>query len=291
MFRRAVSPVFTVTAFLSCFLFTGAAVGYENEGVVRAALNVSVSGYFLFITTFLANDPQTLPKTFLGKIYYGALFGGVTAVFRAFGKVEGYPAFSLLLCNTLTERADIIAEQTVAGVNGAVVFVRDRLDSYERIREKEKTGDEADLRPELFDTQEIPVIRQDYNMPPIDNKVIKINRKKQSILLIIREKIENMSEKRKAKKTESEITDINFFENLRDGVKELGSAFKKREDIPEIADGESRDTGTDPVKMSLLIDDEAVEISPPDEPEPETEVEIIDEEFEKSEEAEENAAR
>jgi electron transport complex protein RnfD len=259
LFRRSVSAIFTLTALGVNILLE--VIIDNDQGILREALVVMGAGYFLFILVFLANDPQTLPKTFLGKIYYGVMFGCAVALFRHLGRVEGYPAFALLFVNTMTERSDILARQTVSRVKRTVVSVQSRLNSYERIREKAETVDEAVLRPALTDTQEIMIDRQDYNMPPIDNKIIKINRKKPRLITRIKEKLGKLTEKRKSSwMDEQENPDVHFLENLRDGFKELGSAFKKKEVISEVVEEDPADELT-PLKLSLLIDDtDVVEI-------------------------------
>ncbi|MCL2633467.1 MAG: RnfABCDGE type electron transport complex subunit D [Oscillospiraceae bacterium] len=278
LFRRSMSPVVTGSVLAATLLFSG--VFSAEEGVVRASLNVLVSGYFLFILIFLANDPQTLPKTYLGKIYYGLGYGVLVVLFRVYGRVEGSPAFALLLVNTMSERSDIAAKKTIGSIKYAAVFVQNRLNSYERIREKAKTGDEAKVRPALSDTQEIVIVQQDYNMPPIDNKIIKINRKKQGVISKLREKMGNAAEKRRLKKIEraekKAKARINIKENLVDGVKELGSVFKRKEDVPVIVEAPEPETLT-PLELSLIIDDDdVVEIGVPEEDD-EEDIVIIDE--------------
>jgi electron transport complex protein RnfD len=262
MFRRSVSATVTVSALAANLLFSGN-TGSE-AGLIREILFVLVSGYFLFILVFLVNDPQTLPKTFLGKIYYGVLFGSAAVLFRHFGKVEGYPAFALLIVNTMTERCDVLASQTVTSVRRAVVFAQERLNSYERIREMAQEHDhDRDTAVNcavLTDSQDIIIDRQDYDMPPVDNKIIKINRKKPGLIIRIKEKIGNLSDKRKSTdEHEPETSDVNFLENLREGVKDLGSVFRKRE-LLEMTDEEPVEEMT-PLQLSLIIDeDDVVEI-------------------------------
>ncbi|MCL2071646.1 MAG: RnfABCDGE type electron transport complex subunit D [Oscillospiraceae bacterium] len=273
LLRRSVSASFTITALSVNVLFSNIfSVFTDNPPeIIRGTLVVMVSGCFLFILVFLANDPQTLPKTFLGKIYYGVMFGGMTVLFRVFGKVEGYPAFALLLVNTMSERSDILARQTISAVKRTTVFVQARLGSYERIREKAETVDEAVLRPALSDTQEIILNLQDYNMPPIDNKIIKINRKKPGLIVRIKEKVGSLAEKVKnshLKKPETEAADVNFLENLFDGVRELGNSFKKKETVFETAEEEFPEEKLTPLKLSLLIDDNDVVEIDVDEPKP-----------------------
>jgi electron transport complex protein RnfD len=176
LLRRSMSPVVTFSALGANLFFTWVfSEAFSSLNLLRAVLTVLVSGYFLFILIFLANDPQTLPKTFLGKIYYGTAFGTAIVIFRVLGRVECPPVFALLLVNTVAERSDVLAERTIDRIKRSYIFIKNRLGSYERIREKSKTVDEAKLRPGLSETQEILIVRQNYDMPPIDNKIIKIN--------------------------------------------------------------------------------------------------------------------
>jgi electron transport complex protein RnfD len=262
LFRRSLSATVTITALISTLLLSGV-IGAE-EGVVRASLLVLVSSSFLFILVFLANDPQTLPKTFLGKIYYGLLFGGTVMLFGRFGKVEGYPAFALIFVNTMSERSDILAFQTVTGIKRGIVFAQSRLNSHETIVEKVESGVVADLpNPSLTDTQEIILIdRQDYDMPPVDNKIIKINRKKPHLLTLIKENLGKLTEKRSLTEStggfsdnDPEVPDVNFLENLKDGMKGLGSVFKKRAAVKEEV---VENAGLTPLEVSLIVDENDV---------------------------------
>jgi electron transport complex protein RnfD len=269
LFRRSVSSTVTITALASNLLFSGV-IGNE-AGIFRASLTVLVSGYFLFILVFMANDPQTLPKTFLGKIYYGLLFGCSVALFGRLGKVSGYPAFALLIANTMTERSDIFAEQTITGIKRFAIFAQTRLNFHEEIREKAETGLES-ANPLLTDTQEIIIIdRQDYDMPPIDNEIIKIKRKKPNLVQQVKEKLLSLSQKRKYKAASrhgagnpaddsaAEEPSINMIENLIKGVKELKPVFKKREVVSEYDDEDSTlEEELDPLKLSILLDDDDV---------------------------------
>jgi electron transport complex protein RnfD len=266
-FRKSASATFTITALLTNLLFSGV-LGHES-GLMRGSLTVLISGYFLFILVFLANDPQTLPKTFLGRIYYGLLFGILVVVFRHYGSVAGYPAFALLFVNTMTERSDILAGQTISGVSRAVAFAQGRLNSYERIMEDAEIKDEErELSTVLSDESLEGIVpevgRQDYNMPPVDNKIIKINRKKPSLMAVLKEKLGSLSEKRKrTQQDEPEISDVNFLETLKEGVRELGDVFKKKEGFDDVPDeGEAaEDVKITPLDLELIIDeDDVVEI-------------------------------
>ncbi len=135
-------------------------------------------GYLLFGFVFLASDPQTLPKTIAGKIVYGFIIGIVACLFRHFGKVEGSFVFVLLIANTLSLRIDALCETVGKAIKHAAGYMKNNMGRYERLRSEA----ENEHKPKLTDTMEIIVPATNYNMPPIDNKVTKINRKKTNII-------------------------------------------------------------------------------------------------------------
>ncbi|MCL1867051.1 MAG: RnfABCDGE type electron transport complex subunit D [Oscillospiraceae bacterium] len=283
MLRRSVSPTVTISALTANILLSLIAGSFaETSGLFRTGLVVMMSGYFLFMLIFLANDPQTLPDTFLGKVYYGVFFGSVVVFFRRFGSVEGYPAFALLFVNTLSKSSDEAANFTIVNVRRAFLFARGRLNSYERIMEEAENIDEereSAIIESLISEQEkeIKINRHDYNMPPVDNKIIKINRKKPGLITRIKEKAGSLSEKRKLSQTDApETSDINFLENLRDGVKELGGAFKKK-DVPVAVSTESGEEvkaeEVPIVQMPIPLDNDDVIVIVPDESEESDEAE------------------
>jgi len=278
IFRRSVSPTVTITALATTLLFAGVLGGSLSE-MFHSVLVVMISGSFLFMLIFLANDPQTLPKTFLGKVYYGLFFGGAVTLFRVFGRVDSYPIFALLLVNTMTERSDILAQQTVSLIKRAVISAKDKLGSYERIRAKAETEVEFFYPTTFASTEtlenlislaqdgavdELNVDSHNYNMPPIDNKIIKIERKKPNLIIRLKEKLSNISEKRAFSRfAESEKrTQVNFLQNLKDGLKDFGSLFKKksRQITPEeLAQNETAvETELTPLGLSIIIDDNDV---------------------------------
>jgi electron transport complex protein RnfD len=235
MFRRTISPTVTVPALAVNLLLAGVVFG--QSGAFHSTLVVLVSGSFLFVLLFLVNDPQTLPKTFLGRVYYGLLFGGAATVFRHFSIVEGYPVFALLIVNTMNERSDILARQTTGVIRRVYSYAKNKLDSFERFADK--VENEFDT-PLLTTHAVVAVMRDDidtelqYNMPPIDNKIIKINRKKPNLIARIREKLRRMTEKQTSGgDTSSENNRINFFHNLKAGLKDLRGTFRKRDTAPE----------------------------------------------------------
>jgi electron transport complex protein RnfD len=275
LLRRSISAVVTLTALFTNLLLAG--VSASESGTVHAALTVLVSGSFLFILVFLANDPQTLPKTFLGKVYYGLMFGSAVPLFRHFGKVEGYPVFALLFVNTMGQRTDILARRTVVLVKRAIVAAKNRLGSYERIQDKVENEVDVPLLATtamtsagaistalVADSHEGDLLDNiQYNMPPIDNKIIKFNRKKPSLIARFKEKLRNLTEKRDFSQTgassQSSSGEINFLENLRAGLKDIGARFKKSEkpEPPPAPEIEPIQELT-PLELSILIDDNDV---------------------------------
>ena len=283
LLRRTISPVVTISALAANFIFSG--VGGSEAGVARDMLVVLVSGYFLFILVFLANDPQTLPKSFLGRVYYGVAFGGAAVFFRVYGRVEGSPAFALLLVNTMTERMDILAAQTLTNIRKGLVYAKKRLNSYESLRERITDGDDAIL-PKLSDTQEFEPVKVVFDTPPVENKIIRVNRKAPGPVVFIKEKASILAseikrrhrnkDKDKAKRDEPELAPLpeeSFLDSLVEGVKDITVSFKKKEHhLPaedeqaaatEAGGGEDAEVNIpinilDPLGMSLLVDDDDV---------------------------------
>ena len=305
LFRRSVSPTFTITALTTNLLFAGvfaeflgsAGGGGNPAAALHSALLMMVSGSFLFMLIFLANDPQTLPATFLGKVYYGLMFGGAVTLFRFYGRVEGYPIFALLLVNTMKERSDILGRQTIWLIKHAVVTARNKLGSYERFREKAETemttalattftgggarGANAqganllDFTDANLDIDEVTVARHNYNMPPLDNTIIKIVRKKPKFIVLIREKLHIIAEKRVGgsskgvSEEKQEGVQVNFLQNLKDGIRDIKARFVKKDarssrDLralppPEITPEEAvPEPALTPLSLSILIDDNDV---------------------------------
>ncbi|MCL1831913.1 MAG: RnfABCDGE type electron transport complex subunit D [Oscillospiraceae bacterium] len=276
LFRRSVSATVTVTALLTNLLFAGV-IGGSVAQTFHASLVVMATSSFLFVLLFLANDPQTLPETLLGKIYYGIMFGGGTVLFKTFGKVDGTPVFALLLVNTMNERADILAQQTITYVKRAYVSAKNRLNSYERIQEKvagavdtpllANHDSETPAALEMFIARHIPGKSGDspaaltYNMPPIDNKIIKINRKKPNLIARFKEKLGSLAENEDyLPESSSETSRADFFENLRASVKDLGAMFRKSATLPpEVsADEELEAPELTPLDLLLRVDENDV---------------------------------
>ncbi|MCL2693811.1 MAG: RnfABCDGE type electron transport complex subunit D, partial [Oscillospiraceae bacterium] len=175
LLRGSVSPVVTVACLsvivISRLLFP------IYEDILGGLFRELAGGYLLFALFFLAGDPQTLPKTVFGKLYYGVLLGVLTVVFRGAsegvfrGRVEGWFIFALLIANALSYRLDLTSERvSIAAATFSRNFKK-RLSAYERFSEGAKSGTE--FRGSLSDTQEIDLGLSNYDMPSVDNKVIK----------------------------------------------------------------------------------------------------------------------
>ncbi|MCL2077070.1 MAG: RnfABCDGE type electron transport complex subunit D [Oscillospiraceae bacterium] len=212
LLRRSVSPVVTISTLSVIVIFRLLFPIYDD--IIGALVRELVGGYLLFALLFLANDPQTLPKTVFGKLYYGILLGIFTIIFRGSfdgmfrGRVEGWFIFAILATNTFSYRLDASAEKTRAGLNRIAETLKDRLSAYERFSEDAKSG----KTPELSATQEIIIEPSNYDMPPIDNKVIKLNRKKRNVLTFVIEIPRSLKEKAKSIKNPP-ATDVDSFDS------------------------------------------------------------------------------
>jgi electron transport complex protein RnfD len=235
LFRRSVSFVVTVSCLsvitISRILFP------IYDDVIGALVRELFGGYLLFSLLFLANDPQTVPKTVFGRLYYGVLLGILTIVFRGSndgvfrGRVEGWFIFALLIANTVSYRMDLYAARVASGCAFFIESLKERLSAYERFREGAKSGNE--FTGDITVTMEIDLDLTNYHMPAISNKVIKINRKKRNVLTYIseipsnlREKAKNRREKREEhKNTGHEPSFIaESYKTLFDSVKHLKPA-------------------------------------------------------------------
>ncbi|MBQ3842727.1 MAG: RnfABCDGE type electron transport complex subunit D [Ruminiclostridium sp.] len=204
MFRRSLSPLVMLCGLGSYCALTALFPVFSNIG---DTLMLEISGgYLLFGFVFLAADPQTMPKTAAGKIVYGLVIGIVGCLFRHFGKVEGSFIFVLLIANALSLQLDDACAYVGAKVKQAFGYLRDNMGRYEALRDSA----ENEHKPKLTDTMEIIVPPTNYNMPPIDNKVTKINRRKSNIVtryvdnLRIRRKKEMLVRKKQVRESEND---------------------------------------------------------------------------------------
>ena len=174
MLRRSLSFIVTLTAFgsfiLSSFLFPT----YDN--ITMAIIVELISGNLLFGLVFIANDPQTLPKSILGKLYYGLLIGILATTFRHFAKVETSFVFVLLLANAVSVHIDLFADRTIVVTKNLLRYLKKTMTDFERVKKSAQNTNEEERS--LNDTQEIIVPLMNYNMPAIDNKIIKAKKQK-----------------------------------------------------------------------------------------------------------------
>ncbi|MDR1753963.1 MAG: RnfABCDGE type electron transport complex subunit D [Eubacterium sp.] len=212
--RRAISAIMTSTGLAVILIIATIFPIYDNFGSTLAY--EIVGGYMLFGLIFLANDPQTVPKTQLGKVFYGVVLGIMTVIFRRYGKVEGSFVFALLASNAISFKIDAVAEKSIEMVFRIIAFLRRSISTYENFSETAKTLDGK----ELEHTREIEVLSTNYDMPPIDGKVTKINRKKPNLLKKAREKIGDLTNK-------AEDISILGGASLPEGEIELKLEFKK----------------------------------------------------------------
>lgn len=179
MFRRALSPTVTFVSFGAFLALSFLFSAYEN--FYDAVIIEIISGNILFGMLFLASDPQTSPQTFLGKIYYGMIIGILLVVFRHLTKTESSFVYVLLIANAVSLHIDLFAENTIKGVKYAVKWLKNSSGSFERVR-KEAQQDKPVTPKALGDTQEIIVPPVNFNMPAVDNKIIKASKKPPKIV-------------------------------------------------------------------------------------------------------------
>ncbi len=170
--RKSMSALVTIFGLGSYFALTALFPVYSSIGeTIKLEL---MGGYLIFGFVFLASDPQTLPKTVPARIVYGLIIGIIGCLFRHFGKVEGSFIFILLIANAVSLHLDSICAAAIAGVKKGTSYLFRNMGRYERLREDAAKGG----KKRLTDTMEIIVPLNNYNMPPVDNKVTKIKRNK-----------------------------------------------------------------------------------------------------------------
>lgn len=195
MFRRALSPTVTIT---TASAFVGVSLLFPVHDDIRLSIIIElICGNLLFGLLFLASDPQTLPRSFLGKIYYGIIIGILMVIFRHLTNTETSFAFVLLIANAVSLHIDLFAEKTIEGVKHLARWIKTTSGSFERARSEAQKEKPAEEKKSLGDTQEIIVPLMNYNMPAVDNKIIKAAKKPPKIvkgeddLPVIKEKKDN----------------------------------------------------------------------------------------------------
>ena len=176
MFRRALSPTITLVTFGSFLAFSFLFSSYEN--LENALIIELVCGNILFGTVFLASDPQTLPRSPLGKVYYGTIIGILLVIFRLLTQTESSFVYVLLIANAVSLHIDLFADRTIVVVKNTLKWLRNNSGSFERVRKEAQLGE----KKSLGDTQEIIVPLMNYNMPAVDNKIIKAPKKSPKIV-------------------------------------------------------------------------------------------------------------
>lgn len=195
MFRRALSPTVTLTTVAA---FVGISVLFPVHDDVQLSIVIElICGNLLFGLLFLASDPQTLPRSTLGKIYYGIIIGVLMVIFRHLTNTETSFAFVLLIANAVSLHIDLFAEKTIESIKHLIKWIKTTSGSFERVRSEAQKEMPPEEKKSLGDTQEIIVPLMNYNMPAVDNKIIKAAKKPPKIvkgeddLPVIKEKKDN----------------------------------------------------------------------------------------------------
>jgi len=195
LFRKSISFSATLGGVGSMALLSFLLTGSVDATVFRF-----ISGFVLFGFIFLASDPQTLPYTGGGRLLYGISLGVIATIFRNSANIEGVFVFALLITNVLSLYLDKLFFDIKNKLKQMFSYLKNNLGSFERMSKNAKLG----KTPALSDTKEIIIQPVNYNMPPIDNKVTKIKRKKKLGFAEIKESIADLFKKnnKPVKKTE-----------------------------------------------------------------------------------------
>ncbi|MCM1055234.1 MAG: RnfABCDGE type electron transport complex subunit D [Bacteroides sp.] len=176
MCRRSLSPTVTLVTFAA---FTAGTLLFPMYDNVNASIVIElICGNILFGLVFLANDPQTLPHSFLGKIYYGIVIGVLLVFFRHLTSAEASFVYVLLIANAVSLHIDLFADRTIVVIKNTFKWLKNSSGSFERVRKEAQSGE----KKSLGDTQEIIVPLLNYNMPAVDNKIVKAAKKPPKIV-------------------------------------------------------------------------------------------------------------
>lgn len=198
MFRRALSPIITLVTFGTFAALSLLFPAYDN---IRSAIIIElISGNLLFGLIFLANDPQTMPRSALGRVFYGIIMGALLVIFRHMTQTETSFVFVLLIANAASLHIDRFADKTIVVTVNTFKWLKNSAGSYERVKKRAQNGDPSEKKT-LGDTQEIIVPLMNYNMPAVDNKIIKAAKKPPKII--------------KGKNSVPMIKEESFFSSLR----------------------------------------------------------------------------
>ncbi|GHU46902.1 hypothetical protein FACS1894120_4450 [Clostridia bacterium] len=210
---RAISCCAVFAALLTSLVCTGlagvfgAAVPFATRYLVGGEIGAPLAayagaggGYFLFAVLFLLSDPQILPRSRVGKIYYGMYAGLFEAVFYYFGKTSGAILFALLIADIFALRCDLYAAYTRKFAGRVYLLLHSRVHSFEQVREVSAIVDtdatviaegmpapttapvmltsemKQGTTPDI--TRELDITSLRYNMPPIEGKITKVTRNK-----------------------------------------------------------------------------------------------------------------
>ena len=116
--------------------------------------------------------------SFLGKIYYGIVIGVLMVFFRHLTSAEASFVYVLLIANAVSLHIDLFADRTIVVIKHTFKWLKNSSGSFERVRKEAQSGE----RKSLGDTQEIIVPLLNYNMPAVDNKIIKASKKPPKIV-------------------------------------------------------------------------------------------------------------
>lgn len=103
--RKSAAPTLTLSFLLTCGLWS--ILFPRTSGTIWQSMLLELcSGYLLFGSIFLLNDPVTTPSHTLGRIFFGVVAAVLVMFFRHFGQYEEGMCFAILLCNTLSTLFD-----------------------------------------------------------------------------------------------------------------------------------------------------------------------------------------
>ncbi|MDR0804172.1 MAG: RnfABCDGE type electron transport complex subunit D [Oscillospiraceae bacterium] len=129
---------------------------------------------FVFSVLFTASQPTIMPKTALGRLFYGIIFAFTLFGYRQITTRAGYLPFACVTAGILARKCDYLAEMAIEMAHRlAMVPIRD-LSLYETARTEKATV--ATSRPQIEQTMELDFMPLNVRVSRSDGKTVRVKK-------------------------------------------------------------------------------------------------------------------
>ena len=144
-------------------LFTGVAANVllfvlfpENASGWQAVCYSLVTGSYMFVLVFMANDHRILPKHEFSRFLYALIIAVMAFVFRRYTTIQNGAVFSLIIANIFSGEFDRLSEGLLKLLDKTNKALADKHREYKRRRE-ERTFAKAEEAPSPAN-EEVPTV-------------------------------------------------------------------------------------------------------------------------------------